>query len=124
MAPGTEWAGYYDELAAAFGLTIDLVGPVFGNEALLAEIADSADAGDPRRRTHAVPVAGQLRPAAHPGARPGTGLPDVTDLARRQPAPRAGRTSRPPRLPAGAGTRHRGLATSLGAPQLARSADN
>ena len=43
MAAGTEWAGYYDELAAAFGLTIDLVGPVFGNEALLAEIADSAE---------------------------------------------------------------------------------
>ncbi|RAO32354.1 HTH-type transcriptional activator AllS [Micromonospora noduli] len=43
MAPGTEWADYYDELAAAFGLTIDLVGPVFGNEALLAEIADSAE---------------------------------------------------------------------------------
>jgi hypothetical protein len=42
MAAGTEWADYYDELAAAFGLTIDLVGPVFGNEALLAEIADSA----------------------------------------------------------------------------------
>ncbi len=43
MAAGTEWADYYDELAAAFGLTIDVVGPVFGNEALLAEIADSAD---------------------------------------------------------------------------------
>ena len=43
MAPGTEWADYYDELAAAFGLTIDVVGPVFGNEALLAEIADSAE---------------------------------------------------------------------------------
>ncbi|MGI5520891.1 LysR family transcriptional regulator [Micromonospora sp. CA-259024] len=43
MAPGTEWADYYDELAVAFGLTIDLVGPVFGNEALLAEIADSAE---------------------------------------------------------------------------------
>ncbi|WP_406064899.1 LysR family transcriptional regulator [Micromonospora sp. NBC_00860] len=43
MAPGTEWADYYDEFAAAFGLTIDLVGPVFGNEALLAEIADSAE---------------------------------------------------------------------------------
>jgi DNA-binding transcriptional LysR family regulator len=43
MAPGTEWAAYYDELAAAFGLTIDLVGPVFGNEALLADIADSAE---------------------------------------------------------------------------------
>jgi DNA-binding transcriptional LysR family regulator len=42
MAAGTEWAEYYDELAAAFGLTIDVLGPVFGNEALLAEIADSA----------------------------------------------------------------------------------
>ena len=38
-----EVAVYYDELAAAFGLTIDVVGPVFGNEALLAEIADSAE---------------------------------------------------------------------------------
>ncbi|MDW5595260.1 LysR family transcriptional regulator [Conexibacter stalactiti] len=43
MAPGTEWADYYDELAAAFGLTIDVVGPSFGNEVLLAEIADSAE---------------------------------------------------------------------------------
>ncbi|MEJ3749068.1 LysR family transcriptional regulator [Actinomycetes bacterium KLBMP 9797] len=42
MATGTEWASYYDELAAVFGLTIDVVGPVFGNEALMAEIADSA----------------------------------------------------------------------------------
>jgi DNA-binding transcriptional LysR family regulator len=42
MAAGTEWADYYDEFAAAFGLTIDVVGPVFGNEALLAEIAGSA----------------------------------------------------------------------------------
>ena len=39
----TEWAAYYDELAAALGLTIDVVGPAFGNEALLAEIADSAE---------------------------------------------------------------------------------
>jgi len=38
-----EVAAYYDELATTFGVTIDVVGPVFGNEALLAEIADSAD---------------------------------------------------------------------------------
>ncbi|WP_432251716.1 LysR family transcriptional regulator [Streptomyces sp. HNM1019] len=38
-----EVAVYYAELAAAFGITIDVVGPVFGNEALLAEIADSSD---------------------------------------------------------------------------------
>jgi DNA-binding transcriptional LysR family regulator len=43
MAAGTEWASYYDELATAFGLTIDRDGPVFGNEALLAEIASSPD---------------------------------------------------------------------------------
>ncbi|WP_198318696.1 hypothetical protein [Pseudofrankia inefficax] len=30
-------------VAAAFGLTIDMVGPVFGNEAFLDEIADSAE---------------------------------------------------------------------------------
>jgi DNA-binding transcriptional LysR family regulator len=38
-----EVAVYYDELTTAFGITIDVVGPVFGNEALLAEIADSSD---------------------------------------------------------------------------------
>jgi DNA-binding transcriptional LysR family regulator len=42
MAPGTEWSDYYDELAAAFGLTIDVVGPAFGNEVLMAELAESA----------------------------------------------------------------------------------
>jgi hypothetical protein len=31
--PGTEWAAFYDELAAAFGLTIDTGGPNFGTEA-------------------------------------------------------------------------------------------
>ena len=38
-----EVAVYYDELATAFGFTIDMLGPVFGNEALLDEIADSSD---------------------------------------------------------------------------------
>ncbi|MEC3980595.1 LysR family transcriptional regulator [Amycolatopsis sp. H20-H5] len=33
--------GYYDDLAATFGLTIDTLGPSFGVEALLAEIANS-----------------------------------------------------------------------------------
>ena len=36
-----EPAGYYQDLAAAFGLTIDMIGPSFGVEALLAEVADS-----------------------------------------------------------------------------------
>jgi DNA-binding transcriptional LysR family regulator len=43
LAARGEVAAYYDEFATAFGLTIDMIGPVFGNEALLAEIADSAD---------------------------------------------------------------------------------
>ncbi|WP_028936946.1 LysR family transcriptional regulator [Pseudonocardia spinosispora] len=38
-----EVADYYTELAAAFDLTIDMTGPVFGNEALLDEIADSSN---------------------------------------------------------------------------------
>lgn len=40
--PGTEWAAYYDELAATFGLTIDSVGPNFGIEPLLDTIANSS----------------------------------------------------------------------------------
>ena len=43
LAAGTEWTAYYDALAAAFGLTIDVAGPVFGYEAQLAEIADSPE---------------------------------------------------------------------------------
>jgi DNA-binding transcriptional LysR family regulator len=43
LAARGEVADYYAELAAAFGLTIDMIGPVFGNEALLDEIADSSD---------------------------------------------------------------------------------
>ncbi len=51
--PGTEWAAYYDEFAAAFDLTIDTIGPNFGTEALLDALAESADlatiAGDAPR---------------------------------------------------------------------------
>lgn len=41
--PGTEWAAYYDELATAFGLTIDTTGPDFGIEPLLDELVKSPD---------------------------------------------------------------------------------
>jgi DNA-binding transcriptional LysR family regulator len=41
IVTGTEWAAYYGELAAAFGLTIDAIGPNFGTDALLDVIADS-----------------------------------------------------------------------------------
>lgn len=44
-APGTEWAAYYDDLAAEFGCTIDPIGPNFGVEALLDTIAGSATLG-------------------------------------------------------------------------------
>jgi len=40
---GTEWAAYYDELAAEFGITIDAVGPNFGTETLMDAVADSPD---------------------------------------------------------------------------------
>ncbi|MEV0322804.1 LysR family transcriptional regulator [Streptomyces sp. NPDC050658] len=41
IVSGTEWAAYYDALAAAFGLTIEITGPDFGTEPLLDTIADS-----------------------------------------------------------------------------------
>lgn len=36
-----EPVGYYEDMARTFGLTIDTIGPMFGAEALLAELADS-----------------------------------------------------------------------------------
>ncbi|MDQ2875664.1 MAG: LysR family transcriptional regulator [Actinomycetota bacterium] len=41
IVAGTEWAAYYADLAAAFGLTIDAIGPNFGTDALLDVIAES-----------------------------------------------------------------------------------
>ncbi|MFI6294432.1 LysR family transcriptional regulator [Nonomuraea sp. NPDC050790] len=41
IVPGTEWGAYYADLAAAFGLTIEITGPDFGTEPLLDTIADS-----------------------------------------------------------------------------------
>ncbi|UWP86271.1 LysR family transcriptional regulator [Dactylosporangium fulvum] len=42
IVPGTEWATYYDDLAAAFGLTIEAIGPNFGTDHLLDVVADSS----------------------------------------------------------------------------------
>jgi DNA-binding transcriptional LysR family regulator len=39
LDPGTEWTTFYDDLAAAFGLRIDVTGPGFGTEPLLDVIA-------------------------------------------------------------------------------------
>ncbi|MEV7343976.1 LysR family transcriptional regulator [Streptomyces sp. NPDC093544] len=41
LVPGTEWGAYYDDLAAAFGLTIEVTGPDFGTKPLLDTLADS-----------------------------------------------------------------------------------
>lgn len=43
---GTEWSAYYDELAAAFGFSIDTTGPNFGLDVMLDGLAD-----DPARAT-------------------------------------------------------------------------
>lgn len=42
MRAETEWGTYYTELAGAHGLQIDMLGPSFGTEALLDELAGSA----------------------------------------------------------------------------------
>ena len=42
LLPGSEWDSYYDELADAFGLTIERVGPHFGTEHLLDVLAESS----------------------------------------------------------------------------------
>ncbi|MEU3567426.1 LysR family transcriptional regulator [Kitasatospora sp. NPDC036755] len=39
ILPGSEWAAYYDDLVAEFGLTIEATGPNFGSDALLDTIA-------------------------------------------------------------------------------------
>ncbi|MGA5064137.1 LysR family transcriptional regulator [Streptomyces exfoliatus] len=43
IVSGTEWAAYYADLAAAFGLTIEVTGPDFGTEALFDTVADSPE---------------------------------------------------------------------------------
>lgn len=40
--PGTEWSTYYDELATSFGVRIDAVGPNFGIDVILEEVAGSS----------------------------------------------------------------------------------
>ncbi|MCK1797129.1 LysR family transcriptional regulator [Streptomyces sp. XM4193] len=42
IAPGTEWASFYRSLAETFGLSIDALGPHFGDEALMDALAESA----------------------------------------------------------------------------------
>ncbi|WP_067967887.1 LysR family transcriptional regulator [Nocardiopsis trehalosi] len=43
IAPRSEWADFYDQLAGAFDLRIDAAGPHFGDEVLQDTLADSPD---------------------------------------------------------------------------------
>ena len=43
IVPGVEWAAYYDDLMAEFGLSIDGIGPHFGSDHLMDVVADSSD---------------------------------------------------------------------------------
>lgn len=43
IAPGVEWAVFYDALASEFGLSIDGIGPHFGSDHLMDVIAESAN---------------------------------------------------------------------------------
>lgn len=42
IRPGTEWAEFYQALSEAFGLSIDALGPNFGDEALMDALAESS----------------------------------------------------------------------------------
>ncbi|HEY2241117.1 MAG TPA: LysR family transcriptional regulator [Streptosporangiaceae bacterium] len=43
LDPGTEWTAFYADLAAAFGLSLDVTGPDFGTRPLLDVLAGSPD---------------------------------------------------------------------------------
>jgi DNA-binding transcriptional LysR family regulator len=43
MAPRSEWAEFYDQVATEFDLRIDAAGPHFGDDVLLDALADSAE---------------------------------------------------------------------------------
>ncbi|MEV7191032.1 LysR family transcriptional regulator [Streptomyces sp. NPDC093510] len=43
IAPRSEWADFYDQLATDFDLRVDAVGPHFGDDVLLDTLADSTD---------------------------------------------------------------------------------
>ncbi|RMI34473.1 LysR family transcriptional regulator [Streptomyces triticirhizae] len=42
IRPGMEWSAFYEALSETFGLSIDALGPHFGDEALMDALADSA----------------------------------------------------------------------------------
>lgn len=108
IAPRSEWADFYDQLATTFDLRVDGAGPHFGNEVLLDTLAESADvatlvgardrylwpANYDLRRIPIVdpllvyPISLLLPENAHPGLRP------IIDHLRNLP-PLSGQTWRP-----------------------------
>ncbi|MFC9970606.1 LysR family transcriptional regulator [Spirillospora sp. NPDC127200] len=92
IAPRSEWAAFYDELATVFDLRIDAAGPHFGDEVLMDALADSADVAtlvgardryiwptgyDLRRIPIANPVLGYPLSLILPSANPHPGLRGV-----------------------------------------------
>lgn len=101
LAPRSEWAECYDQLAADFDLRIDAAGPNFGNEVLQDVLADSADVAtlvgardrytwpahhDLRRVPIADPVLAYPISLLLPAANPHPGLRAVLDHLRGLPA--------------------------------------
>ncbi len=119
MAPDSEWAAYYDELAAAFGLAIDVVGPAFGNEALMDEIAESPElatfAGEGTR--YLWPDRYDLRRI--PVRDPAPVYPMSLIWREDNPHPALADAARPPRRPRADARRRRDLGAELGAPPRA-----
>ncbi|XVS61366.1 LysR family transcriptional regulator [Actinosynnema sp. CA-299493] len=89
IAPRSEWAEFYDQLATDFDLRIDAAGPNFGNEVLQDTLADSPDVAtlvgardrytwpshhDLRRIPITGPVIAYPLSLLHPGANPHPGL--------------------------------------------------
>jgi DNA-binding transcriptional LysR family regulator len=70
IAPGSEWAEFYDQLVTEFDLRVDASGPNFGNEVLLDTLAGSAEVATlvGSRDRYLWPVGHDLRriPIVHP----------------------------------------------------------
>ena len=94
IAPRSEWAEFYDQLATDFDLRIDAAGPNFGDEVLLDTLADSADVAtlvgardrylwpanyDLRRIPVVDPVLGYPHSLLFPGTNPHPGLRAIVD---------------------------------------------
>ncbi|MDF6021946.1 LysR family transcriptional regulator [Streptomyces sp. JH34] len=109
IAPRSEWADFYDQLATAFDLRLDARGPHFGDEVLLETLARSPDvatlvgardryvwpaAHDLRRIPVVEPVLAYPLSLILPGANPHPALGGVIAHLKTLPSP-SGRVWRP-----------------------------